>query len=448
MTNRFDRLRDASFDPSQDGRSPARKDRDRILYCPEFVRLVGITQVASPTERVPVHNRLTHSLKVAQVGRSIAERLLNEHPQLGHSHLDADVVEAACLAHDLGHPPFGHNTERELDTLLMERQKLPDGIVWESAGEGFNGNAQSFRVLCRLAVKSIEEDALGLHLTRATLSAVMKYACTFADRKQPDGGWGWYADDVADAAFAQALVPESMRTHPTLEAELMDWADDVTYGVHDIEDFFRAGLVPLERVFKRGELERASFTDSLRRSNKVPDGAIESILDSFALRPQRPYSGSRRDQALLRGFTTPLIDDLVRAPTIAWAMVQGKRYPSLCVGDDARFRVAVLKHLTKHYVIGRPSVLTQRYGQRHLIRSLFTTLMAAAYRAKFMDDESDITVFPTGDRERIVRLKNPSTATLKRHVADCIASMSEDQVVETYRRLTGQTLGSVVDPVL
>src|SRR3954453_5701446 len=100
-------------------RTEARRDRDRILYCLEFQRLAGVTQVASPTERFPVHNRLTHSIKVAQVGRSIAERLVQQDPSLGaNGWIDPDSVEAACLAHDLGHPPFGHNSERELDSLV------------------------------------------------------------------------------------------------------------------------------------------------------------------------------------------------------------------------------------------------------------------------------------------------------------------------------------------
>lgn len=442
VAHRFDRQYEV-VRSSKDQRSAARKDRDRILYAPEFVRLVGITQVASPTERVPVHNRLTHSFKVAQVGRSVAERLLLQYPGLGDAYLDPDVVEAACLAHDLGHPPFGHNTERELDTLLVGRQRRPDGVIWEPAKEGFNGNAQSFRVLCRLSIKDIDEDALGLHLTRATLSATLKYPWPYPERRTPNGGWGWYDDDGEDAIFAQALVPEAMRRRPTLEAELMDWADDVTYGVHDVEDFFRAGLVPLERVFKEGELERDIFTASLRAADKVPRDRIILTLNSFVGYPLRAFTGSRSDRALLRAFTTPLIDDFVRGPSVDWTS-QGVSYPRLRIPEEIRHRVSVLKHLTTHYVIERPSVLTQRYGQRHLVRTLFDILMTAALNV----DQADLTVFPIADRERIERLKNPGSAVVKRHVADCIASMSEDQVVQTYQRLTGQTLGSVVDPVL
>src|SRR6188472_3458898 len=118
-------------------RSESRRDRDRILYSLEFQRLAGVTQVASPTERFPVHNRLTHSIKVAQVGRSIAERLIQQDGSLfADGWIDPDSVEAACLAHDLGHPPFGHNSERELDSLLWDPANPAVSLY-----DGFEGNA-------------------------------------------------------------------------------------------------------------------------------------------------------------------------------------------------------------------------------------------------------------------------------------------------------------------
>ncbi len=411
------------------------------------MRLVGITQVASPTEHVPVHNRLTHTLKVAQVARSVAERLLQEHPSLRDDYLDPDIVEAASLAHDLGHPPFGHNTERELDALLRSHQTRLGSSPWPEAGEGFNGNAQSFRVLNRLAVKDFDDEALGLHLTRATLSAVMKYPWPSAERPCRPGkreridGFGWYLDDGHDATFAQEHLPEAQRRQPTLEAQLMDWADDVTYGVHDVEDFFRAGLVPLERVFNEDDAERHNLSESLRLSEKLPSDRIDDTLSSFLNHPPRSFSGTRSDRALLRAFTTPLIDEFVTSVDVEWRH-NGGDWPRLLIPSFVKDRVSVLKHLTTHYVIDRPSVLTQRYGQRHLVRTLFEIMMTAAL------SDTDWHVFPVGDRERIKQAEDLDVPTAKRHVADCIASMSEDQVVQTYQRLTGQTLGSVVDPVL
>ena len=145
-----------------DSRSPAQKDRDRIIYTSAFRRLAEVTQVASPGDAHVFHNRLTHSLQVAQVGRSLAEKL-----RAGGAACDAiggvdpDTVEAACLAHDLGHPPFGHTAEERLNKL-----------VGSTAG-GFEGNAQSFRIVTKLAFKSTKH--AGLDLTAGTLAAILKY---------------------------------------------------------------------------------------------------------------------------------------------------------------------------------------------------------------------------------------------------------------------------------
>jgi dGTPase len=122
VTHREDRLHSAKKADPQDRRSPGRRDRDRILYSSAFRRLTGITQVVSATDRLPIHNRLTHTVEVAQIGRSLAEELLrsgsNREQIAEFGGLDPDVVEAACLAHDLGHPPFGHVAEEELDRLV------------------------------------------------------------------------------------------------------------------------------------------------------------------------------------------------------------------------------------------------------------------------------------------------------------------------------------------
>lgn len=132
VIGRYARFHERPDENRNDRRSPGRRDRDRILYSSAFRRLNGITQVAAPTERHPIHNRLTHSLEVAQIGRSIAENLLREPtgPALAEAlgGLDPDIVEAAALAHDLGHPPFGHVTEQALDDLVKNEKHVADGI--------------------------------------------------------------------------------------------------------------------------------------------------------------------------------------------------------------------------------------------------------------------------------------------------------------------------------
>lgn len=222
----------------RDRRTEGRRDRDRILYSSAFRRLAGITQVAPANDRHPIHNRLTHTLEVAQIGRSLAEDLLraeNNRPAIDAlGGLDPDVVEAACLAHDLGHPPFGHVAEEELDRLVTDESKV---------AEGFEGNPQSFRILTRLAMRNPRFE--GLNLTRATLCAVQKYPWLRGTSGRRAKKWGAYASEEAEFTWARALV--SAAETPSLEARLMDWADDVAYAVHDVEDFYRAGLIPLSR---------------------------------------------------------------------------------------------------------------------------------------------------------------------------------------------------------
>jgi dGTPase len=171
-------------DRPQDQRTPGQRDRDRIMNTSAFRRLAGVTQVVSAAEGHVFHNRLTHSLEVAQIGRRIAERLLDKERGVANQigGIDPEIVEGAALAHDLGHPPFGHIAEQELDALLIR----------EGVSDGFEGNPQTFRVLTRLSVRSV--DFVGLNLTRASHDAVMKYPWAL-DPAAPEKNrkWGYYS---------------------------------------------------------------------------------------------------------------------------------------------------------------------------------------------------------------------------------------------------------------
>jgi dGTPase len=189
-------------DRSSGVRTPAQRDRDRILYCSAFQRLAYVTQVTAPEGGYSFHNRLTHSLKVAQVGRRNAERLIAQ-ARSGELEgeaaaqaelLDPDSVEAACLAHDLGHPPFGHICEWALRAAAQE--KLSEGF------DAFEGNAQSFRIVTRLAIR---RDKPGLDLTRRTLDGLLKYPWGYSvnPSKKAHRKWGYYGDDTEAFDFVR-----------------------------------------------------------------------------------------------------------------------------------------------------------------------------------------------------------------------------------------------------
>ncbi len=411
-----------------ESRSEFRRDRDRILYSVEFQRLVGVTQVASPNERFPVHNRLTHTLKVAQVGRSIAERLISLHAKRGiAAQLDPDVVEAACLAHDLGHPPFGHNTEVELDALLTDGRRT---------GDGFEGNAQTFRIVTRTAVKYPQHlNIEGLNLTAATLNAVLKYP--WAERQVPESKrkWGYYESESDLFAFARARCgfADDDRT-PGLEASVMNLADDISYAVHDVEDFVRAGLIPSD-VFVHGSVEQSEFLTSAYQTGA--SDLIDRARDVLGFLALQRFHGTSADFAKLAQFRSYWVDRFITS--VAAAYEDG--HWTLSIPDDIRFEIEVLQHLTRYFVIDSPSVQGQRYGQRKVIRDLFTIMTDEALSHRFR-------IFPPIWRERLSISEPAGDSDPFRTIADYIASMTENQVVDTFQKLTGFAQGSITDPLL
>lgn len=427
MVERSDRFHTPpASNPSGDERTPFEKDRDRLIYSSNFQRLARVTQVVAPNDRFLTHNRLTHSLEVAQIGRGLANSLLARADQRDEiaaaGGIDPSVVEAAALAHDLGHPPFGHVAETELDQLLVEAG-LPDG---------YEGNAQSFRIVTKLGVRYSELP--GLNLTRATLNALLKYPWQRGRNPAKPNKWGAYRSETAEFAWARTLTPD-IGQRVCVEAALMDWADDVAYAVHDMSDFFRAGLIPLDRLtsdalerrrFLAAEVVRTSMGDE---EQAAAYDAFESLANAFPA--SRPFFGTQLDRARLRSFTSSLIGQYINAVSI---QQQPDGAYAVVIDPVMNREVQLLKGLTWYYVINSPALTSQRFGQRSLIRALFTTLRDAASSAH------DVHIFPPFYREMLDMADHDHEHL--RVIADYIAAMSEGQVVEIYERLTGLSLGS------
>ena len=427
--------------PAVDSRSEARRDRDRIIYSIEFQRLVGVTQVVSPTERFPVHNRLTHSLKVSQVGRSIAEQLLHRYRDAGiGQHLDPDVVDAACLAHDLGHPPFGHNTERELDLLLRD-----PGAPESELEDGFEGNAQSFRVVTTTAIRYQEVDAKpGLNLTAATLNAMLKYPWGQRSNRERRRKWGYYQSERAEFEFAReecGFDPAS--EHRSLEASIMNLADDISYAVHDVEDFVRAGLIPTA-VFTPESNEQSWFQSSLAEiAPHLSPAEVQQVLSFVNL---FRYKGRHTDQAMLSEFRSESVNHFISSLRVKLTDIG----PEIEVPTEVRTEIDVLQLLTRIYVIDSPAVQSQRYGQRRMIREIFHVFLEEASRPESAAHPrtQSLRIFPPLWQERIEAQRHSNQAEIKRILADLIASMTEQQVCDTYDKLTGRGQGSAVEPIV
>jgi dGTPase len=330
-------------------RSPFERDRARVLHSSALRRLAGKTQVVGVGVDVFPRTRLTHSLECAQVGRELAAAL----------GADPDLVDTACLAHDLGHPPFGHNGETALDEAARQ------------CG-GFEGNAQSFRLLTRLETKVIGEGgrSAGLNLTRACLDAATKYPWT---RRPGDVKWGAYADDADLLAWVRAASPEGVEQ--CLEAQVMDWSDDVAYSVHDLEDSVHAGDVDLHRLDHAAVVARASAYSS----------ADAALLDA-ALRDLEAqdwwmgeYDGTSAAQVALKRMTSELIARLCAAALAAtrerWGTGALVRYRARVeVPEKARAECALLKAITAHYVMDLETALHRQAGERDLLLSLVDAL--------------------------------------------------------------------------
>ncbi len=429
-----------------DRRKSFQIDRDRILYSSAFRRLAQVTQVVTAQEGHVFHNRLTHSLKVGQVARRLAERLLELQPEVANQigGIDPDVVEAAALSHDLGHPPFGHTAEEELDKCAIQH-----GLK-----DGFEGNAQSFRILTKLAIHRI--DYYGLNLTRATLNAVLKYPwLRSGDRNSRK--WRKYSVYHLDReAFNFAKKPGDETQ--TIEASIMDYADDITYSVHDLEDFYLAGLIPLELLATDRDELNHFITEWLRESPQNETAQIvkndpnrfQNFLNATYNMGGQYRQGTFEQKAQIKRISSQLIQNYIKSVKLS------KKYSDLAEGEALRERgylqqnpqkeeeLKFLQRIVWYYVISNPRLATQRYGQKRIVRTLFTMYLEAI-------EEGDLSFIPVRFVREYLELRDREnqgediSQEKVRMAVDIVASLSEAEAVLKYRRLTGISQGSFLD---
>ncbi|MCX0243722.1 deoxyguanosinetriphosphate triphosphohydrolase [Streptomyces drozdowiczii] len=365
------------WDPEPDkrpGRTAFQRDRARVLHSAALRRLAGKTQVVTPGTRGPAwdaspRTRLTHSLECAQVGRELGAAL----------GCDPDLVEAACLSHDMGHPPFGHNGEQALNDFASD------------CG-GFEGNAQSLRLLTRLEPKRFVPDtrtgdlvSVGLNLTRAALDAATKYPWPRGDHPTDPGSpkFGVYEDDLPVFQWFREGAP---RDRKCFEAQVMDWSDDVAYSVHDFEDGLHAGHIDPNCL--EAEPERRDIWD-VAIGRYVPADTdpqeLADALDRLIAQEWWPhgYDGSAVAQARLKDATSQLIGRFCLAAETATRQGYGtgrlSRYAAeLVVPRATRNECAVLKAIADRYVMQRAEQEEIRADQRIVIAELAAALTARA----------------------------------------------------------------------
>ncbi|MEU6669529.1 deoxyguanosinetriphosphate triphosphohydrolase [Streptomyces sp. NPDC046727] len=396
------------------GRTAFQRDRARILHSAALRRLAGKTQVVTPGTRghawdASPRTRLTHSLECAQVGRELGAAL----------GCDPDLVEAACLSHDLGHPPFGHNGETALNEFA------------DDCG-GFEGNAQSLRLLTRIEPKRFTEDrSVGLNLTRAALDAATKYPWPRGTHPTDPASrkFGVYEDDRPVFDWVRKTAPG---TRTCFEAQVMDWSDDVAYSVHDVEDGLHAGHIDPNCLHAEPE-RQAVFEVAIGRYVPADTDPAElaAALDRLQDEEWWPhgYDGTAVAQARLKDATSQLIGRFCLAAETATRAAYGTgrltRYAAeLVVPRATRMECAVLKAVADRYVMQRAEQERLRADQRVVVAELAEALTARApdglepqFRALFDEAEDD--------RAR------------KRVIVDQIASLTDASARSLHARLTG-----------
>lgn len=420
--NTYDEHDQARWVPEPPGnpeRSAFERDRARVLHSASLRRLAAKTQVVTPGD-YGLHSprtRLTHSLECAQIGREMGKILGR----------DPDLVETACLAHDVGHPPFGHNGETALNEIA------------DKCG-GFQGNAQNLRLLTRLEAKALTEDgrSAGLNLTRAALDAVCKYPWSSGRSRIPGVPHGRvgqpycvYPDDAPVFEWIREGTPDH---RVSFEAQIMDWADDVAYSVHDLEDALHSGHVTPEAL--RDPEERLEVC---RRTLEwyAGDADLNELAEIFGRLVAEPLWPGRFDSGLvdlaaLKRLTSSLIGRFCRSAQDAtresygYRDVTDRHSADVVVPRAARLECALLKGVTAHYVMSRDEHHANQARQRELIAELGSLIMLGApatlepaLRPAFQNAADD--------------------AGRLRAVVDQIASLTDASAIAWHRRLSASS---------
>lgn len=458
QTVRYSRREDTgSVGSTNETRTETEKDRGRIGYSPFLRRLAGVTQVVSPDlASSQLHTRGSHTYKVAMIARELAESIARKavtHPPtadviLRHGGLDIAACEAAGLAHDLGHPPFGHAGEQELNRLLRA-----NGVE-----DGFEGNAQSFRIVTTLERHRVS--VRGLNLTNVTLGAILKYPWLRDMKSVQDlPKFGAYRSEEGELRRARlALFPENKehryplrsKTRPrqSLEASVMDLADDIAYSIHDLEDFVSAGAIDLRSA--AAHIHRALLHfEGPEKSASNPFVAATTRLKEFE---GGSYSEDRYVEALqsVEGFFSRLgLDATMSQSEISVQTLRAQlsrrisdffasvdvddtdsSRPAIRLNVDKWHEMQVLKLITKQYLISTARMGLIQRAQTQVIRNLFNEMTG------WLDEAPALKSLPVPLRESLANLdlSIPSRhvglhANHFRAISDYICGMSDSEAL-------------------
>jgi dGTPase len=427
----------------KDHRHPTERDRDRILHSAAFRRLQGKTQVFGIGQADFYRTRLTHSVEAAQIARGIAYNLLYDNPALRNC-LVPELAEAAALAHDLGHPPFGHAGEQTLDACMREvsgRAKLTGKKVLR-----FEGNAQTFHILVAAEPKSPSYP--GLNLTRATLAAVLKYPYEQDIRNSKF----IFASDLSSARWALQKgspilkvkgTPGSRLPRTSIACQILDWADDCAYSVHDVEDALQA------QFLHPGDLDQVRFArrvfahyEETRRVEEAPELSLTEMRERLLDLKRRILPSEQGDErAERKAAMRNIINDLITSVSVK-PCTCGRRADfawRLIVPDEARILSVICKSVIWEAVITDPRVAAMSTKGREILRDLFQLLMVEVL------EKQSVALFPRYYRPIIEECLGGGQSEAGRAVCNFLALLTDMDALRLHALLRGSKASSVFD---
>ena len=450
-----DRTREVAVEDESAYRSAFRRDYARLLHCPAFRRLQGKTQLFPSVEHDFFRNRLTHSLEVAQIAKSIALRLNHRHSYFSDNPIDLDLVETAALAHDLGHPPFGHNGERALDDCMKE---------WG----GFEGNAQALRILACLEKKEPQPPDVGLNLTHRTLAATLKYDQPIPIRRKPEKTLvkGFYhSEQVLVTKIKRSVLGVDSKTDcqfKTIECQIMDLADDIAYSTYDLEDALKSGFVTATQMilpvfetdsFKQIEaklnidrptiirhmfdiwLEPAFDPKSLRINTRMLDVQRSEHVALLVAAVEVKARQLNEDGAARTKLTSHLVNEYVEATEVPEVNTEFPALSKLQLDEDLKTRIDIMKHLTHALVIQSPNLKTVEYRGYDIVKDIFGALSK---------DDGHM-LLPDDYRKRVRTITDQLERD--RAICDFVAGMTDRYAIEFHERLHSGSAQTIFKPL-
>ncbi len=430
MTNRFygeyDTERRSGAHDAGDFRSPFQMDRDRVLHTPTFRRLQNKTQVFWSGEYDFYRTRLTHSLEVAQIGKSICYWLKSRPggPLSEDFFIDPDLIEAVCLSHDLGHPPFGHAGERTLNHLM--------------AGHGgFEGNAQTLRLLTE-RIFSVKRS--GMDPTRAFLDGILKYKTPWSELStaigRPPVHHFIYDDQQAHLAWAMGsntildgLAPGPARDKcKSIECQVMDWADDTAYSLNDLSDSTRAGFLNLEKMETWAEKHGESTAEG---------GPLGDFMRAIRCKRVEPFIGKR----IGRYIQATRLEEVENDPDA----VSNRYRWRLVIDEDVKAESELFKRLAFEVVFLSPQLKQLEHKGSRMLHQLWDVLGQRYITPGGTIDGQDFQLLPADSAAEIQAA--PDEAGRARLVCDFLAGMTDGYAARTYKRLFSPDFGSIGDLV-